>query len=170
MSDSEIDVHPVVRLPSFKRGCEGKTNHQPTPKKKMPSECPNCHCYTVKFHDCEGELRLKAERDKNQPDDGKGVSVASDPNFDMRSKGSGALPCSAFLPLPKPSYPCMHRHCSEEVSYPPDMLYWAEDGSETKGWMCDNCWNDHDWNNGEIPPKGITLEMEISLQNKQITD
>lgn len=31
----------------------------------MPTECPNCHCYTVKYHDCEEELRLKAERGKS---------------------------------------------------------------------------------------------------------
>lgn len=31
----------------------------------MPSECPRCHCYTVKYHDCEEELRQQAEREKN---------------------------------------------------------------------------------------------------------
>jgi len=43
------------------------------------------------------------------------------------------------------------------------MLFWVDDG-ETRGWLCDNCWGEHDWNEDEIPPKGISLEKEIIRQ------
>jgi hypothetical protein len=63
-------------------------------------------------------------------------------------------------PIPPAGYPCVHDHCAEQVSYPPDMLFWMDDG-ETSGWMCDNCWYEHDWPGEEIPPQGDTLEDEL---------
>jgi hypothetical protein len=76
------------------------------------------------------------------------------------------MPCSA-LPIPRASYPCLNRFCAEEVSYPPDMLFWVDDG-ETRGWLCENCWDEHDWNEDEIPPKGISLEKEIIRQHNSL--
>lgn len=96
------------------------------------------------------------------------------PNQETKSKtdtteqpsdeGVDETTCCAFLPLPEPSYPCLNQFCADEVSYPPDMLFWVDDG-ETRGWMCDNCWDQHDWNDDEVPQKGISLEKEIIRQH-----
>jgi hypothetical protein len=99
---------------------------------------------------------------KNQtPPEGDDTQQAND-------KGLDDAVCSSFLPIPRAIYPCLHEHCAEQVSYPPDMLFWADDG-ETRGWLCDNCWDEHDWNEGEIPPKGISLEKEIIRQQNPST-
>jgi len=69
------------------------------------------------------------------------------------------------LPLPDALFPCMFESCSEEASYPPDMLFWADDGLEKRGWVCDSCWDYSEWSNGEAPPRGISLKDEIIRQD-----
>ena len=69
----------------------------------------------------------------------------------------------ANLTLPKASYSCLHEYCAEQVTYPPEMLYWVNDGN-IKGWLCENCWEENDWNENEIPTKGISLKEEMIRQ------
>ena len=69
------------------------------------------------------------------------------------------------LPIPTAYYPCLHDYCAEEASYPPDRLFWVDD-SETKGWLCENCWDERIWQEGEISTKRISLEDEIARQSR----
>ncbi len=56
-------------------------------------------------------------------------------------------------PLPKPLYPCLH--CADIYSWPATDLWWSE---AEKGWVCDNCWDDRDIDEGS----GIRLDKELA--------
>ena len=60
----------------------------------MPSECPRCHCYTVKYHDCEQELREQAEREKNHKADPK-----------VKARFEGAKAAQGGLKMDANTYP-----------------------------------------------------------------
>lgn len=55
------------------------------------------------------------------------------------------------LPLPRASFPCCFDSCSDEVSYPADMLFWS---NSKKGWVCENCI--------ENLPEGEELETSLA--------
>ena len=69
-------------------------------------------------------------------------------------------------PFPEAVYGCADSGCAEEMSYPPEMIYWVdayiEGSTGDSGWYCENCLD----NNG-YPTRGPSLLDELKRRRTE---
>ena len=66
--------------------------------------------------------------------------------------------------IPTALYGCGFEYCAEDVSYPPDMLFWHHGGNGVgAGFYCASCWRNTDdlW---EIERSGPSLDYVIAKE------